>query len=1106
VTIVFADLVGFTPFAEERDAEDVREKLTEYFDLSRLVIERYGGTIEKFIGDAVMAVWGAPVAREDDAERAVRAALDLVDAVRSLGPSMQARAGVLTGEAAVTLGAVGQGMVAGDLVNTASRLQSAAPAGWVLVGEATHRAASGSIVFEEAGEQALKGKSAPVRAWRAARVVAEIGGRNRSEKLEAPFVGREEELRLLKDLLHATGRDRRARLVSVTGQAGIGKSRLSWEFLKYIDGLIETVWWHSGRSPAYGDGITFWALGEMVRSRAGLVEGDDEPTTRAKVAEMLARWVPDEDERRWIEPAMLALLGSGTVPPASAGSLFAAWRTFFERIAQQGTVLMVFEDLQWADSGLLDFIDHLLEWSKGVPVLIVTLARPELLERRLDWGAGKRNFVSVSLEPLTEPQMRELLAGLVPGLPDSAARLIASRSDGIPLYAVETVRMLVGQGLLREEGGVFMPAGDLKQVAVPETLAALVAARLDGLEPADRGLLQDASVLGQSFSASALSAISRLSVPEIEAHLHGMVRRDLLTAVVDPRSPERGQYVFVQGLIREVAYGTLARRDRKARHLAAARWFESLGDDTLAGALATQYVAAHRSAEAGPEAEALAAQARVALRGAAERAASLGSYAQAVALLEEALSVTDDVAEQAEFHERAGVAASTDADPATADRHLLRALELRRESGDRVGIARVATALGRARNDVAQADRALEILGPVAEESRDLMPDPAVIQLGAQLARSQMLLNRGAEALVTSERVLEAAEHADLVAVIADVMITRGTTLNQLQRTREGSGLIRVGAALAEQYGLSGVQLRGLNNLASVLSETDPVAALGVGKAALQLARRLGLRGQVVRSVGAAGYAATVAGEWDWSIRETEGELADLSEPALRALLLYGLIPLLAYRDEPYLEQLTEFMTIRGPEGDSVMATQPYDMRALVELARGNLESSASNALTSHRMESFPIILTQAARARTWLHDAAGLQEVLDELEASGAQAAMFQAERISIRAALAAMAGDTQVSLRLYADALAAWQAAGLVFDEALTGVDMAVVLDPSIPEVAAAAERSRAILERLKAKALLSRLDAAVSRPRPPAREHSPAPVTGEVQEGVDALAAQP
>ena len=417
MSVLFADLVGFTPFAEERDSEDVRETLSRYFDTARELIERYGGTVEKFIGDAVMAVWGAPTAHEDDAERAVRAALDLVEAVTGLGPGIQARAGVLTGEAAVTIGATNQGMVAGDIVNTASRLQSVALPGTVLVGEQTQLAASAAIAFERVDDQALKGKTSPVPAWHALRVVAERGGRNRAGTLEAPFVGRQEEMRLLKDLFHATGREKRVRVMSVIGPAGIGKSRLAWEFLKYIDGLVETVWWHSGRSPAYGEGISFWALGEMVRERCGLREQDDEATTRGRVSATVAEFVTDVEERAWIERALLTLLGveSGM----AADQLFGAWRTFFERISEQGTVALVFEDMHFADVGLLDFVDHLLEWSRGLPIYVVTLARPDLLEKRPSWGAGKRNFNSLYLEPLNDGDMRQLLAGLVPGLPEA---------------------------------------------------------------------------------------------------------------------------------------------------------------------------------------------------------------------------------------------------------------------------------------------------------------------------------------------------------------------------------------------------------------------------------------------------------------------------------------------------------------------------------------------------------------------------------------------------------------------------------------------------------------------------------------------------------------
>ena len=329
--------------------------------------------------------------------------------------------------------------------------------------------------------------------------------------------------------------------MSVTGIGGIGKTRLAWELEKYLDGLVEPIWWHEGRSPAYGEGITFWALGEMVRRRAGLVETDDERTTRTKIAETVAAHVPELDERRWVEPALLTLLGidAGAVDPAQ---LFGAWRMFFERLAATGTVVMVFEDLQWADPGLLDFIDALLEWSRSFPIFVLTLARPELLERRPDWGAGKRSFTSIFLEPLPAAAMRDLLAGLVAGLPDAAVTAIVERADGVPLYAVETVRMLLAEGKLAIQGGVYRPVGDLTTLAVPATLTALIASRLDGLEPHDRSLLCDAAVLGQSFTLAGLAAVSGIPEPELEPRLRALVRRELLTLETDPRSPERGQY------------------------------------------------------------------------------------------------------------------------------------------------------------------------------------------------------------------------------------------------------------------------------------------------------------------------------------------------------------------------------------------------------------------------------------------------------------------------------------------------------------------------------------------------------------------------------------
>jgi class 3 adenylate cyclase len=329
VSVLFADLVGFTTLSETRDPEDVRELLSRYFDTCRRLIELYGGTVEKFIGDAVMAVWGTPTATEDDAERAVRAALDLVAAVSALGdevgaPELAARAGVLTGEAAVTLGAAGQGMVAGDLVNTAARIQSAATPGTVWVGETTKRASEASVAYASAGTHELKGKDEPVPLWRALRVTAGRGGALKSAGLEPPFVGRDRELRLVKELFHASADEGRAQLVSVIGIAGIGKSRIGWEYFKYMDGLEETVWWHRGRCLAYGEGVAFWALAEMVRMRADIVEGEESASAAAKLRRSVAQFVTADEERRFVEPRMLHLLGLEDGPAQAKEELFGA--------------------------------------------------------------------------------------------------------------------------------------------------------------------------------------------------------------------------------------------------------------------------------------------------------------------------------------------------------------------------------------------------------------------------------------------------------------------------------------------------------------------------------------------------------------------------------------------------------------------------------------------------------------------------------------------------------------------------------------------------------------------------------------------------------------
>ncbi len=649
VSVLFADLVGFTTLSESRDSEDVRELLTRYFETCSRLIQLYGGTVEKFIGDAVMAVWGTPTATEDDAERAVRAALDLVAAVSALGdevgaPDLRARAGVLTGEAAVTIGAEGQGMVAGDLVNTASRVQSVAEPGTVFVGGTTRRATEPTVVYEEAGAFELKGKDGLTPLWKALRVVSGARGSLKSTGLEAPFVGRSRELRQIKDLFHTAADERKAHLISVTGIAGIGKSRLGWEFYKYFDGLPQLTYWHRGRCLAYGDGVTYWALADMVRMRCRIVEDEDPAVALQKLRSTLEEHIADAEERRFVEPRVAQLLGLAEQEARDRQDLFAAWRLFFERLADVYPTVLAFEDMQWADESLLDFVEYLLEWSRNSPLYVITLARPELLERRTNWGAGQRNFSSLYLEPLPADAMEALLVGLVPGLPASLREQILARAEGVPLYAVETVRMLLDRGLLVQEGPVYLPVGEIGSLEVPETLHALIAARLDGLSAEERRVLQDAAVLGKTFTRDALAALAGPQ-SELEPLLAALVRKEVLGVQADPRSPERGQYGFLQDLVRHVAYETLAKRERRAKHLAAAEYLTTTfaaDEDEVVEVIASHYLAAHEAAPDADDADEIRAKARETLARAGQRAASLAAAAEARRYFEQAADLTDN--------------------------------------------------------------------------------------------------------------------------------------------------------------------------------------------------------------------------------------------------------------------------------------------------------------------------------------------------------------------------------------------------------------------------------------------------------------------------------
>ncbi len=624
VTILFTDLVGSTARAEGLDPEDVRATLSAYYAQLRAELERHGGTVEKFIGDAVMAVFGAPVSHEDDPERAVRAALAIREAI---GDDLEIRTAVHTGEALVALGAravEGEGMISGDVVNTAARLQGSAPVNGILVGEATYRATRHVIEYRDAPPVEAKGKSEPVKVWEAVAALSRFGS-DVEQKLRTPLVGRERERNLLADAFEQARKEQSAQLVTLVGVPGIGKSRLVAELFQITDADEEIISWRQGRSLPYGERVSFWALGEIVKAHAGILESDDTATAEEKLVAMVDMLSEEEREREWLTRHTRPLVGLEGTERVEREEAFAAWRRLLEAAAEQRPLVLVFEDLHWADDGLLDFVDHLADWATTVPLLIVGTARPELLDRRPGWGGGKRNAFTLSIGSLTDEETAVLLQRLLdrPVLDAEAQQAVLQRAEGNPLYAEEYARMLA------EHRG-----GDL---ALPETVQGLIAARIDGLAPDEKALLQDASVVGKVFWPGALAGADEGVLPALERK--EFIRRDRRSSIAGET-----QYAFLHALVRDVAYGQIPRAERAEKHRRVAEWLVSLAGDRTedhAEMLAHHYREAISLAEAaGIDTASLGEPARKAFTEGAQRALSLGAGSAAYELALEALALT----------------------------------------------------------------------------------------------------------------------------------------------------------------------------------------------------------------------------------------------------------------------------------------------------------------------------------------------------------------------------------------------------------------------------------------------------------------------------------
>ncbi len=1103
-SVLFCDLVGFTPLSELRDPEAVRELLSEYFVMARTVIGRYGGVVEKFIGDAVMAVWGAPVAAEGDAERAVRAGLDLVAAVAELGaeagvPGLAARCGVVTGEVAVTVGAIGEG-IAGDTVNTAARVQTAAEPGSVLADGATKRLAECGVGFADAGEHALKGKAEPVHLWRATWVSSGVGGVKRLDGLEAPLVGQDAELRTVKELFHAAAERRVPRLVLVSGPAGVGKSRLGWEFDKYVDGLAEQVWWHRGRCLSYGDGVAFWALAEIVRQRLSIAEEDPADIAAIKLQEGLDRYISDPGERVYVGARLGRLLGVAVSDddggPLARAELFAGWRLFFERLAAQGPVALLIEDAQYADAGLLDFVDYLIDWVRDLPIYVLVFARPELGQARPGFGTG-RNRITLTLDPLDAASMDELVEALVPGMPPAARAKITAQAQGIPLFAVETVRSLIDRDIVQPVEGVYRLVGDIGQLAVPDSLHALLAARLDVLDPQARRLVSDAAVLGTTFPAEALIAVSGQDETAVRSALTELVRREVFCVSADPLSPELGSYQFAQQMLRQVAYDTLSRRDRKARHLKVATHLRTAfpGDgEEAADVIARHYLDALAAVPEDPDAGEIREQAVAALIRAAERAGRTGAPALAVTIYDEAAQLTpidtaDGLRTAAVLWEQAADAALTNADFAAAVEHADRARSCFLQRGDSRAAARAQAIAGQALRRWGHHADARERLTAALEVLR---ADPDADTVGAleELAALEMYAGSpDADRLTTEALALGQAIGAD-AGQLTGLFTTRGVYHGIAGRHPQAVAYFREAARLAEQAGDNlrlGVVLL---NLSEALAVTDPAGAVSAARTAAEHLRRAGARDYLAFAITNLAHVLLLVGDWDTAEQELNQAVDSGGLAGIDYLPCYlGWLAALrgdADTAETMVGGLRDLRASEDPQDQAKISTA----QALTATARheaGNALRHARDTLAhvgalgiSHECLCWAWPL--AARAAHDLGDTTAIGELLALLDSyqPGHLAPMLRAERDLARARLADHPGDPDV-MASFAAAIASLREYSTPYHLAHGLLDYAQRLSRrgDADAATAAVDEARDIARRLRCQPLLDRAELIPTQP---------------------------
>jgi class 3 adenylate cyclase/tetratricopeptide (TPR) repeat protein len=678
VTVLFADLSGSTALGERLDPEDVRDVQAELFELVNREVERFGGTTEKFVGDAVLAVFGIPQAHDDDPERAVRAALAVQARFDSFAGRVRdrhaadvgLRVGINTGEVVAGREAAARGdlMVSGDAVNVAARLQQHADPGSVLVGARTQFATSRSIEYERAPDLTVKGKAEPVSAWIAVAAIEEPGARGVAG-LSAPLIGRDEELDLLGAVARRVERDRVPQLVTLFGQAGVGKSRLLRELVERLPHMLLL----GGRCLPYGVGITYRPLAEAAKAHAGILENDSSDTALAKLREAIERDVPEHADR--VLEAFAWMIGLALPDTSAVGQdvtlrLHEAWRRYLDALGRIRPTILVVEDIHWASDQLLDLLEHVTDTLADTSVLIVCATRPELLESRPTWGAAKQNATAMTISPLDGDEADELVAELLGrnGAPEALRRRVLASAEGNPFFVEEMLHMLIEQGAIERRGDVWQPTDVLTDIAVPDSVHGVIAARLDLLDADSRDAIRRCAVVGRVFWPDAA---------DVREHLvAGLAPRGLVAE--HPTSSMAGlrEFSFKHALTRDVAYASLPRPERRELHRRVGEWLLEVAPDR---GVETAELAAYHYAEAlayGETSPAVSRRASQLLATAGEAALQRGSHDVARRQLERAseLATDDDTLAVAEM--LLGRLEATVGGPEAALRHLDRALSL----------------------------------------------------------------------------------------------------------------------------------------------------------------------------------------------------------------------------------------------------------------------------------------------------------------------------------------------------------------------------------------------------------------------------------------------